>query len=46
MKYAIEMGSGAMIYIYIYIHICTKFNKDWLSHSNVTRGIHRETEVG
>jgi hypothetical protein len=26
MKYAVEMGSGAMIYIYIYIY--TNFQKD------------------
>jgi hypothetical protein len=33
MKYDVEMGSGAMIYIYIY----TKFHKNWFSHSKVDR---------
>jgi hypothetical protein len=40
MKYADEMGSGAMIYIYIY----TKFHKDWLKHSKVDRGIRGYTD--
>jgi hypothetical protein len=31
MKYAVEMGSGAMIYI-------TKFPKDWFRHSEVDKG--------
>jgi hypothetical protein len=31
MKYAVEMGSGAMIH--------TKFLKDWFSHLKVDRGI-------
>jgi hypothetical protein len=31
MKYAVEMGSCAMIYI-------TKAHKDWLNHSKVSRG--------
>jgi hypothetical protein len=30
MKYAVEMGSGAMIYI-------TKFHEDWFRHSKVGR---------
>jgi hypothetical protein len=30
MKYAMEMGSGAMKH--------TKFHKDWLRHSKVNRG--------
>jgi hypothetical protein len=33
MKYSVEMGSGAMIYIH-----CTRFHKDWFSHSKVDRG--------
>jgi hypothetical protein len=37
MNYAVEMGSGAMIFI-------TKFHKDWVSHSEVDRGIHRHTD--
>jgi hypothetical protein len=38
MKYAIEMGSDAVIYI-------TKFNKDWFPHSKVNRArIHRQTD--
>jgi hypothetical protein len=40
MKYAVEMGSGAMI-----IH--TKFHKDWFRHSKVDRGdtqTHRHTD--
>jgi hypothetical protein len=32
MKFAVEMGSGAM------------FHKDWFSHSKVDRGKHRQTE--
>jgi hypothetical protein len=31
MKYGVEMGSGAMIYI-------TKFHKDWFRRSKVNRG--------
>jgi hypothetical protein len=39
MKYAIEMSSGAMIYVY------TKSNKNWFRLSNVNRdGIHRHTD--
>jgi hypothetical protein len=39
MKYAVEMGSGGMIYTY------TKFHEDWFSHSEVSRGgIYRPTE--
>jgi hypothetical protein len=34
MKYAVELGSGAKIYIYIY----TEFLKDWFMHSKVNRG--------
>jgi hypothetical protein len=30
-KYAVEMGSGAMVYI-------TRFHKDWLRHSKVNWG--------
>jgi hypothetical protein len=30
MNYAIEMSSGALI--------CTKFDKDWLSHSKINKG--------
>jgi hypothetical protein len=30
MKYAVEMGSGVVIY--------TKFHKDWFRHSEVDRG--------
>jgi hypothetical protein len=38
MKYAVEMSSGAVIYI-------TKFHKDWFRHLIVNRkGIHRHTE--
>jgi hypothetical protein len=40
MKYAVEIGSGAMIYIYIY----TKFHKDWFSLSEVYVGVHRHTD--
>jgi hypothetical protein len=32
MKYAVQMGSGAMIYVN------TKFYKDWSSHSKVEGG--------
>jgi hypothetical protein len=32
MKYAVEIGSGAMIYIYI------KFHEDWFRQSEVTMG--------
>jgi hypothetical protein len=32
MKCAVEMGSGAMIYI------PTKFHKDWFNHSKVDKG--------
>jgi hypothetical protein len=31
MKYAVEIGSGVMIYVY------TKFHEDWLWHSKVYR---------
>jgi hypothetical protein len=31
MKYVVQMGSGAMIYI-------TKFRKDWFSHSEFDKG--------
>jgi hypothetical protein len=33
MKYAIEMGSGVMIYI------LSMYYKDWFRHSKVDRGI-------
>jgi hypothetical protein len=36
MKYAVEMGSGAMTH--------TEFHNDWFTHSNVCRGIHRHTD--
>jgi hypothetical protein len=36
MKYAFEMGSGAMIHI-------PSFMKDQFKHSNVNKGIHRHT---
>jgi hypothetical protein len=36
MKYAIEMGSGAMIYIH------TEFHKNWFSYSKA--GTHRQDE--
>jgi hypothetical protein len=32
MKYAVEMGSGAMIYVH------TRFYKDWFRHSEVDKG--------
>jgi hypothetical protein len=32
MKYAVEMGSGAMIYVH------TKFHKDWFMHSEIDKG--------
>jgi hypothetical protein len=32
MKYAVEMGAGAKIYIY------SKFHKDWFIDSKVNRG--------
>jgi hypothetical protein len=38
MKYAVEMGSDAMIYVQ------TKFHIDWFSHSEVYMGIHRHTD--
>jgi hypothetical protein len=41
MKYAIEMGLGAMIYIYIY----TKFRKDRLRHSKADRGKYTATQI-
>jgi hypothetical protein len=37
MKYAVEVGSGAMIYI-------TKFHKDWFQHSKVDRGGYTDTD--
>jgi hypothetical protein len=37
MKYAVEMGSGAMIYI-------PKFHKDGFSHSKVDKGKHRHID--
>jgi hypothetical protein len=37
MKYAVEMGSGAMIYI-------TKFHKDWFRHSKVDGGGYTDTQ--
>jgi hypothetical protein len=37
MKYTVEMGAGAMIYI--------KIHKDWFRHSEVnSRGIHKHTD--
>jgi hypothetical protein len=37
MKWAVEMGSGTMIYI-------SKFHRNWSSHSKVDAGgIHRHT---
>jgi hypothetical protein len=38
MKYAFEMGSGAIIYA------LNKLYKNWFSHSKVARGIHRHTD--
>jgi hypothetical protein len=38
MKYAVEMISGAMIYIY------SEFHKDWFRHSEVDMGIHSHTD--
>jgi hypothetical protein len=35
MKYAVEIGTGVMIY--------SKFHKDLFKHSKVHRGIHRHT---
>jgi hypothetical protein len=35
MKYAVEMGSGVMMYVCIYD---TKFHKNWFRHSKVDRG--------
>jgi hypothetical protein len=32
MEYAVEMGSGATVYIH------TNFHKDWFRHSKVNRG--------
>jgi hypothetical protein len=37
MKYGVEMGSDAMVYI-------TKFHKNWFRHSEVNGGIHRHTD--
>jgi hypothetical protein len=39
MKYAAEMGSGAMIYVH------TKFHKDWLRHSKVVKGEYTDTQA-
>jgi hypothetical protein len=39
MDYAVEMDSGAMVYIY-----CTKFHIDWFSRSKIYGGIHRHTD--
>jgi hypothetical protein len=40
MKYAVEMGSGAMIYVH------TKFHKEWFRYSTADRGggLHRDTD--
>jgi hypothetical protein len=38
MTYAVEMGSGAKIYI-------DKFNKDWFGHSNVDSGEFTDTQT-
>jgi hypothetical protein len=39
MKYDVEIGLVAMIYIY------TKFHKDWFRHSKMNgEGIHRHTD--
>jgi hypothetical protein len=38
MKYAAEMGSGAMI------HVHTNFHKNYFTHPKVDGGIHRHTE--
>jgi hypothetical protein len=44
MKYAVEMGSGAVIYVH------TKFHKEWFTYSKVYSGDtqidrHRESNV-
>jgi hypothetical protein len=39
MKYAVEMGSGAMIYV------PTKFHNDWFGHSDLIRGMQRHTDT-
>jgi hypothetical protein len=39
MKCAIEMGSGAMMYM-------MKFYEDWFRHSKVDKGIHRHRQHG
>jgi hypothetical protein len=36
MKYAVEMGSGAVVYI--------PSIKDWLNHTKVDKGIHRHAD--
>jgi hypothetical protein len=39
MKYAVEMGTDAMIYI-------PKFHKDWFSHSKVDGGGYTKIQTG
>jgi phospholipase C len=39
MKYAIEIGSGAMMYV-------LKFHEDWLSHSEIDKGGYTDTQHG
>jgi hypothetical protein len=39
MKYSVEIGSGAMIYI------GTKFHKDWFSHSELIKGDTQDSMV-
>jgi hypothetical protein len=38
MKYVVEIGSGAMIYI-------PSFHKDWFSHSTVDKGEYADTHI-
>jgi hypothetical protein len=40
MKYAVEMGSGVMIYVY------AKFHRDWFRHSKINvRDTHTNTHT-
>jgi hypothetical protein len=41
MKYAVDMGSGATIFVYV-----PRFNEYWSRHSEVDKGgIHRHTHT-
>jgi hypothetical protein len=45
MKYAVEMGSGVMIYVCVYIYIYLKPHKDWSSHLKVRKGEYTDTQT-